>query len=259
MKVAVCLYGQMRTFNNSFVINSNKRYLFDKINPDIFISTWKNIGSSIHYDEPNIEDFIIRESKKNDDLNLNDIYSIYKPKKVNIINYNEWFDSLNTDVQLAINEKDGTSVPCLYQMYMSSLLKQTYENENKFIYDFVIVMRPDMVFWNELDQQYLIDQSAVFHPNVSPDYYPNIFNNTIFVSNSKISDIICSCYLEMFNFTGDKYPSEVSRMNVLKILFNYLKHKNIKMLPFNKSIAYVLKENNSIPLIEKFYKCKINL
>lgn len=153
MKICICLIGQMRTFENEKIIMSYKKY-FSKIKIDLIINTWNNRGHSNHHNFNDVDD-----SKTNNIITEDMLIRHYSQipffniTKVNINNFEEWYNNLDNDRKLIYNSifinpstgsvynpKHNTSVPVefLYQQTISFISK-----DNK--YDRIIIMRPDMM------------------------------------------------------------------------------------------------------------------
>ncbi len=48
MRVAICLSGELRYFNNELVHRGFETFI-QKHNPDIFVSTWDHVGISMNH------------------------------------------------------------------------------------------------------------------------------------------------------------------------------------------------------------------
>ena len=44
MKIALILTGQLRTYKSTY--NNLKKFIIDELQPDIYISTWSEVGAS---------------------------------------------------------------------------------------------------------------------------------------------------------------------------------------------------------------------
>lgn len=131
MKIALLLTGQLRTYRTTF--KNLKKYIIDPLNPEIFISTWHQTGSS-H------KELLV---KKNEDISEDYLMDFYQTNNVHIENFqNSFFDKIG-DVtvpeKLKLIEKGNYkgTLPMYYHMYKGfQMLKN-----NKF--DLIIRMRPD--------------------------------------------------------------------------------------------------------------------
>jgi len=70
-KIAVCISGEMRYFNDPIVIDSYNKFV-NILNPDVFISTWDHVGHSMNHGYINPDD-----NKTVDNTIANSIKSIY--------------------------------------------------------------------------------------------------------------------------------------------------------------------------------------
>lgn len=125
MKVAVCFYGQSRSWKRCIERNLE---MFKQIDADFFCSV-KNYNTSIFSDEVEILD----------SAEIGELLFKIKPKKFFISHYE--------DEELIGNG----SYSKLYQsIAISTLLKQEYEIENKMEYDYVIYFRYDAMLGPEI-------------------------------------------------------------------------------------------------------------
>jgi len=80
MRIALCISGELRTFNDENVIKNLNKYIIDDLSPDIFISTWEHVGYSYHQNN-NLD-------KISSSFLTEDLYKIYKNiKSINIENF----------------------------------------------------------------------------------------------------------------------------------------------------------------------------
>lgn len=148
MRVALCLSGQMRNFEDYY------QSLFDKIinvyNTDVFLHTWK-----------------VKSSKEEMCLN------IFKPK-LYLIDYFDYKNVINNNDIILLNEeilnkknfdnknRDNKWIPELcgtpeniygmfYSMNKCNELKKKYEIENNFRYDLVFRTRMDLFFKDDFN------------------------------------------------------------------------------------------------------------
>ena len=117
MKIALCLYGQPRSFEKGY--EYHKKNLLDQYNVDVFIHTWES-----------------DDSKKYVELYDSVEYIIGKPLEGN-------FDSEYTNTPNAEKHPPRFTVSMFYSMYKSCELKLRKEIDDKFKYDWVVMSRPD--------------------------------------------------------------------------------------------------------------------
>jgi hypothetical protein len=117
------------------IIEANKQ---DGYDIDIFIHTWTETDhSDIVWHNP---DGKKRGTSVTENIKK-EIYTFYKPKKLLI----------EKQLEVKSNVKDGKRVLNLaYTVYKSSELRRAYKDETGIVYDYVIVTRPDILFYKPL-------------------------------------------------------------------------------------------------------------
>jgi hypothetical protein len=147
MKLCILLVGQMRTYDNKYILDSYN-HLSNYEDVDLYIYTWKNKGYSNRHGNPDFNE------KQNDIITKNDIIKHYSKlkflniKEIIIDDFEIFYDSLTDEYKSIYNAplihqnmvyaKVNTSLPIeyKYQQAINCLYNQTYDN--------VIVLRPDM-------------------------------------------------------------------------------------------------------------------
>jgi hypothetical protein len=138
MRIAVCFSGQIRTGVES---SSNLLNFIGDLLPytDFFIHTW-DIETKKNYNAARV---ISRNSFLKEET-VSKIIEIYNPKKIVIEN---WNDLLQKDEGSVNGIKILSQIPPLWYSFTKSVeLKLEYENEMNFEYDYVIKLRPDIIF-----------------------------------------------------------------------------------------------------------------
>ncbi len=128
-KIAVCISGQMRSWEVQRGFFNSWNNEIDDVEFDFFISTWDTIG----FDE------IAIKPDKEISLDVTDEYigKINGLKDYEILDE----DGINwIDLQCSVTERNKKMA---YLFCTCNLLKVKYEQENNFIYDSVISIRPD--------------------------------------------------------------------------------------------------------------------
>jgi hypothetical protein len=142
MKIAVCLSGQWRTGNYCY---DNLKRFFGILYPycDFFIHTW-DVNKQKCY---NLSNVFSKEAKLTDD-EISELKNKYKPKKIVIENYYQTHETLKRyEPSIYVDIKFFDIIqPLWYSFWKSIQLKKQYEIENGFEYDYVIKLRPDVVF-----------------------------------------------------------------------------------------------------------------
>ena len=193
MKVALCLSGQAR-FLETCYYESMKPNIIDDLNPDVFIHTW---DTSIMVDQHFINGTEgVMGDKIPYDL-METMISLYKPKK-HIIEPQKYFEQNKWSDRLMPSIKSDHMYSMFYSINESNKLKKQYEDENNFIYDWVIRIRFDMAIpsgplnLNNLTNDHLWVAEGCFN---NRDGYLD----SLGYSNSQIMDI----YSDTFNHIDD--------------------------------------------------------
>ena len=174
-RIAIQLFGHLRSFRITYksliknIVESNKK---DGYEVDIFIHTWAETDHSDvvwHNPSGKKRGAAVTENIKNE------IYKFYKPKKILV----------EKQLEAKSDVKDGKRVLNLaYTVYKSSELRHEYQKETSVLYDYVIVTRPDILFYKpfrlnsflSVYEKYNMEipQNALFVPY----YFGNEINNT---------------------------------------------------------------------------------
>ena len=133
MKIAVCLSGMLRNFENTFP--RFKKFIIDEYQPDIFFSGYPN-SSGIKYCE-------------------NKLTELYHPKKICIQEYTDQLRKKICDNEQKYSARPETKInnflSQLYNIKTCDNLRQQYEQENKFKYDIVIRSRIDVFYFKRFE------------------------------------------------------------------------------------------------------------
>ena len=199
IKIAICVSGKIDNIQHCY--NSWNKHLLSKYsNIDIFMNVNKN-GCS--------EDDILF------------IQNIIKPKDI------VYEDPTITDKNYCSNFARMT-----YRIYECNQLKIKYSNKNNIKYDYVIRMRPDIVFFQDL----IIDNfnlDKLYIPTIKYDLIDivNVFGlgitDQFLISNDNISNKIASFYTNI-----EKYKDLKCILAEL-VLVKYIKDNNIESIKFN--------------------------
>jgi len=140
------------------------------------------------------------------------------------------------------------------KIYLANQLKKDYENENNFIYDYVIRIRPDLIIKESLPNYIFTEnKNIIYFPYISKIFsyygYPDFFA----ISNSKLMDI----YADIFKYLLDN----TNKCNVSEtLLYKYLNTNNVKCEIINYPIQlYRFKYdnlNNFVESIKYVYSLK---
>lgn len=242
MRTALCLSGQLRTFNSCYP--SLKKYILDCFHPDVFVHTWYEQGDvSIQRDKDQMD-----SGKSKAVVDITKISALLDTKKTFLEHFNPiMFDSLDgvskPEHLWGVYHENKGMLPMFYSIYKCNLLKQQYERENNTEYDMVIRTRPDLEYLNYMPQTVINgfknDNNIVFIPTWNK--HSNIsFNDTFAFGNSENIDRYCNCWKQLQDMWDDydyKNMCETER-----VLYQYLNDNNVdvkKFLPF-----YILRRYN---------------
>jgi hypothetical protein len=266
MKIAVCFSGQIRT--GLQCSNSILNYIGDLLpNVDFFVHTWDietvafcEIVEHPKYattaDRPLREEIEKIPSKILEKLKIDNFLSIYNPKVFAIHNQNEYFQK----------NKNGNicGIPPIYfSWHEVNKFKQSYENENNFVYDLVIHLRPDIAFnsnrklENDIKNIDLKSNTLTVYrwdPQNVPEADIKI-EDVHFLGNSKVMDITTN----FVNYDINTFYNQIDR----QILhFNYVNKNNIKINSLTKKDFIVYRyfmDDVQLSLDEVIYKKNNNL
>jgi len=240
MKVALCISGELRTFNNYHVIEYLNKYMLDYLNPDIFLSIWDHIGVSLHQTE-NFEEI----SNSFTEEELKTIYP--NLKGINIENLEYWKNNDPNKNVLQVykdweNNKTihwgvATCVPQFYKLYDSYRMKKKYEEENNFKYDIVIKTRPDNLYTNYIDKN--VESNTIYHNNNGPAgwSHPNRIYDVFFYGNSETFDKIACLWEDLESLLNDTWDNGCGRLDACRTLFLQSIRKDVNVKSINKRIC----------------------
>lgn len=210
-KIALCLSGLARAYKTGY------RFLYKNLlknnNVDIFYHTWI---------KPNID--------------FDDLYNTYNPVLYKIENtledvYNKKYTRI-PDVKFPAYN----TVSSFYSIYNCNLLKQQYEKDNNFKYDWVIRTRFDYALNAEFDFT-ILDKNKIHIPNCRIVPERNFGNDQFAMGSSDVIDMYCSTYL---------YLDEFYNAGTVMIGENMLQSNLIKHNLVDENLVYV-NMNNPFP------------
>lgn len=220
MKIALCLAGQFRTFDSEFVYKSLKHFLLDKYDCDLFISTWDKRGISYCHGHVINE----RLSIQNENITEELITKNLKIKGLEIENYNFWENNLSLDqshfMQLGGTHHKGC-LPQLYKkMKVVNLLKRC-----KTKYDYIILTRPDLFLWNNIDLNLYQNQNTIYTFNLpnSISFHPNRIYDIFYMGKSEEVIKMSEAYFHINNLLDDPYHSNLFTTDCCKMLYIFAK------------------------------------
>jgi hypothetical protein len=240
MKIAICLSGHVRTYRRTISNFLQLKNFLEKIaTVDVFISTWDTINSNSSWSRSLNNTF-----ENNQKIDIKEINEFYKPKKINVQNFNEQkhlFFTKNFTIFNPPNElKDsrrGTqdllyAIPQFYKIFDCNSLKLENEIEQNFQYDIVIRQRFDHLFTNFIDITKL--NKNVIYIGINHEYdlqdpkwtLSNGYStcDQFAIGNSPNMNLYSSIYTNLTYLLKEKSYSECGE----RILWEHLKSLNIK-------------------------------
>ncbi|MDW6002193.1 hypothetical protein [Vibrio mangrovi] len=219
MKVAIQLYGHLRTFEKCAVYL--KEHILDYYDCDVFIHTWDTTEhvSKSWYDE-SVKSSVIPV----DEYILNKIDDLYSPRKIKIETQNLFNEpeSYGTHEEIQISLQGLKYM--LYSQYQVNNLRLEYEKENGIVYDYVVMIRPDVMPFLKLDFN-LYQPEFEYNKNISIHF---LINSELFFISDKV-----------FNYplVSDVYyfstPGNMNKITSVFERFDYFYKDIVSIFPKN--------------------------
>ena len=255
MKTAILISGAFR--GDMQTLSSIKSYLKDKLNADVFISTWDSWYRWMGFTKDDkstfckrifperLHKFIPLEFLSDNSLVMKELPNTYTylstpiknpidiqyiSKKIefnsiNIINEKK-FEEYSADIWGSLNQKK-----MFFGLYNSFNLMETYEQETGIKYDVCIRIRPDLEILESIDENILFslkDSECFVH-------FTTVGGNSdqFFIAKRDTMKIICSLWLHSVN-KGILSPiANYSSLNAERLLCIWLIKNNIKFVEQN--------------------------
>lgn len=158
-KIALCLFGHLRTFKDCWESLNNNLIIPNNIK-DIFLMTWMDsIGLFQHPENSTDHKSHIGYNKDSPPVDINEftaILNMLKPRKVHLDNYflhdarfENMIDELSTWNHPSIHHRPKGTLSQVWGRCASLKLKETYEITNNCMYDGVVCTRWD-IFYNQV-------------------------------------------------------------------------------------------------------------
>jgi hypothetical protein len=192
------------------------------LSPDIFIHTWSNQGSVSRKEEPYTDDPHDNTIKKSE------IKDLYDAEKVVVEDFQgSYYKSIN-NVSVPDNIENHSSftksiLPLFYKMSKCNKLKNLKQNREEFIYDIVIVTRPDIAILSPLPQNVLNNPQYIWE--LRDDRGSHVLDDLLVVSSSKNIDYYTSIFNQLNkywkNTTRNEYQKQVPYFTRAQRLLRY--------------------------------------
>lgn len=220
MKLGILLFGHLRTFEYSsqyFIENVAKKY-----NCDIFMHTWDEIDSATQSWNNKINCY-----KKLDEITLEKVKTIYKPKSI-IVGHQ---DNQNDEVIESIDGFKKVSVNGMNYMFESmrkaNELRKAYEQELGIKYDYLLVTRPDVAVYNFLDIPATIKEAQSLNIDIdNARFFAGLYGNSdtnVRLLCNRVNDILFFAKPEVVdryisvNSCFNKHELDKTFLNVVSI------------------------------------------
>lgn len=163
MKTAVVLTGHMRCWQEAYP--SIKEQLIDRYNADVFIATWDNLG---YWTSPENDPENKGIHSESPPLNIPEVMDAYKPKIISV--YNQEFMTPLFDEKVKQYELDKISVQIrprniVSQFWIQQQGLQSLLSCSDYGYEYILRLRPDLVFLSQLPEFQKNKFYVINHPN----------------------------------------------------------------------------------------------
>lgn len=192
-KIAIQLFGHMRTFENCYKSLMSNLVLAqtDNYEVDIFIHTWDEIDhSTINWRN---QDGNIIDNIKIDQEMIDKIKSLYNPKDILVEKQIQVEEKLIIEKICNVKRSLKGCINNSYTIYQVNNLRIKYEKEHNFKYDWVICTRPDILFITPFSISDFINQYETFCINKIDNAIYYAYNNALKINDSRCvrgSDLI---------------------------------------------------------------------
>lgn len=228
MKIALCLAGQYRTFDDKTVQMTLKNVIFKKYDCDVYCSIWDNRGISLNHGNPI---FYKDSTEIITDKHIKD----YIPNcTIEISNYNKWYDTISIDYKNII-ETTGIVTHAIPQLYKKHRAFELIPKEKK--YDFIIVTRPDVFFFEHLNIEQMVGKENTiwnFNAENSWAFHPSRIYDILYMGSHDSVAKLSQCYYHVKELLDDPYHSNLRPTDCCKMLYLYAIrncHLNVQSTP----------------------------
>lgn len=147
----------MRTYKKCY--GYLKQSVIEPLDPDIFVDTWKKPGGTTNASGVTADQKPVTEET---------LRRLYAPTSFRIEKFKEQYFTQKNGVTVPKQLREHTNhwkgnIPMFYKMNGCNRMKSEYEAENRFTYDLVIKLRPDMIVRRELPKSVLRSPDTLWH------------------------------------------------------------------------------------------------
>jgi len=262
MKVALCISGQPRIFDNEKIVEAYYKYIIDVLHTDVFIDTWEGRGKKFS----NIKYGVVQMYCSDEKISEKQIDDLYHPKDIRVQSYEEWektdfveWENNDPNEKNRIVAKNGLlyKAPIVgqaFKIYGANLLKSKYEEKYNFKYDMVIRSRFDHIFYKPIEEDYLKNLDVLWNNNCPYIYMPYRVHDTFLFSNSSIMDTFSNIYLHLQKYWDDNRYLVLDRYDPPRIIKVCCDAHNIKDKSFKDRSIFEnvnnFSELDSNPIVE---------
>lgn len=250
MRIAICFSGFLRT---GLETNENiKKFIGDLWKDcDFFMHTWTEDQRHPLWNEEwsHYLDVYPRGSRRLDAGTLKKFLRLYDIKKFQVENNGFVMDKVKHTYREHLDLKSPDWwIPLLYTWQKSVSLKKDYEKSNNFTYDYVIKMRPDIIFSEEISLKDVLnkvglDSFAINQINLDSGNFTT--DDIFFASTSEVADVVSEWWIDRI-VTRDYLKKEKSSYSYF---YDYILRKGFN--PVNLEMYYLGNSMNTIGLYRK--------
>ena len=263
-KVAVLIAGESRNFDDINIIKNNHKYLFDKFNCDIFVSTWSKRGYSYGHGNS------IQSQSRLETVCLSDVIKHYNNVvDVDIEDYDEWYGQLDSDMKHKLNKGfynnhsttlcPNTVYPQLYKIWKATCMKVAYEHLRGFQYDIVIRFRSDMLLVEPIPQQYLDDftrldrnpENKVFHLNPPGIFEPERIYDIFYYGTSHTMNMLADTWKKVNELIEQPFDNVLPDCSTCRVLYLQALKYNIEVIDIPKCIGDIYRNEGIVEYTHK--------
>lgn len=234
MKIAVCYSGQIRCGPKAVVWHNN---FLQETNADIFIHTWDvTANKEWHNESKNFIENTQLVSCKNSYQDLYEFQQGLNKKTIltEVENYDNWKNVTKiTNLQAS---------PLWYSWFKSIKMVEWYQNQTNIKYDWIIKLRPDIVFPSEylLKDELIFCNPQKFHAMA---YEPYRVDDVFFIASPEIM------------LRSSKFFEWLAKRNTpwyINIFGDYLKEIGIEATNMTKAVYAILRPESKDVEFPKF-------
>ena len=221
MRLAICLSGQPRAYQVAF--DSLSQFYFPKYECDVFIHTWKDVNYLSQFSDKVIQN--------TDDLH-GDYMKLFRPKKIMIEDQIVFDDKGITDPIWGC--KLNSVLSMFYSVQLSNKLKQKFEREKGFKYDFVMRLRTDLRINRPiLPEDIRPGHIGLFNWTQHSEYNEKGFSDVFAVGPSELMDVYANAFdsLHHYLYTDQEWNLGDSRLRNEYLL---RRHLDINKIPVDR-------------------------